>query len=199
METICIQFPPACVSKAWQNTGKSLIPTQQIVQHRPGPPSLSSVVAPLTTAGHEQAIETAKHGASFQAAKRRLTEGVRRPAIFCRMNSSPSAICAARRCSSPAISKLDLLTGGSLVARLAEPSTSGESEWAAIFVAEERSRLMAPVASHHVRIPEIRIRTQDVCGHLFLVVDQIVAAKHLFGCRSNDLSHRWVLIFLGML
>jgi len=64
----------------------------------------------------------------------------------------------------------------------------GELEWGLAFVAEERSRLTAPVAADHVRVAEMRIGPEDTHGHLFLIGDQIIAAKYLSCCRSNDLS-----------
>jgi len=83
-------------------------------------------------------------------------------------------------------SELDFLAGCSHVARFAEPSASGELEGAVILVPEERSGVMAPVASDDVRVPEIRVRSEDARSDLFLIGDQVVTAKDfVVGCSSD--------------
>lgn len=94
---------------------------------------------------------------------------------------------------SNAESEPHFLTGCPHVARFAKPSVSGELEGGVILVAEERSSLVAPIASDDVRVPEIRVRPEDAGGHLFLIGDQVVAAKNSACCGSNDLSGHAVL------
>ena len=90
-------------------------------------------------------------------------------------------------------SELYLLAGRSGVARFAAPSVIGELEGAVILVAEQRSGLMTPVASDDVGVPEIRVRSEDFRGHLFLIGNQIITAKYLPCRRSNDLSRQLIL------
>jgi hypothetical protein len=85
-------------------------------------------------------------------------------------------------------SELYFLAGRSHVACFAEPAVRSELEGAVILVAEECSGLVAPVAANHVRIAEIRVRSEDVRRDLFLIGDQVVAAKYFSCRRSNDLS-----------
>jgi len=81
-----------------------------------------------------------------------------------------------------------------LISWLAAPTLQGSQshpravklEGAVILVPEERSGVMAPVASDDVRVPEIRVRSEDARSDLFLIGDQVVTAKDfVVGCSSD--------------
>lgn len=90
-------------------------------------------------------------------------------------------------------SEFDFLTRRPCVAWLTAPAVIGDLEGAVILVPEERPGLVAPVAANDVRIPELGVSPEDCCGDLFLIGDQIVAAKYFPCCCSNYLSGQRVL------
>src|SRR5438128_8688357 len=87
-----------------------------------------------------------------------------------------------------ATSELDLLAGCSHITGSADPPVCGVLERTAVLVAEERLGQTAPVAPDDVRVPEIGIRQEDSRGLLFLVADEVLAAKDFARRRSNELS-----------
>jgi hypothetical protein len=83
---------------------------------------------------------------------------------------------------------------------LAQPSALEELEGALVLVAKQRSRFMAPVAPHDVRVSESRIGTEDGHSDCSLVADEVIAAHDLSCGLSNDLSRherQHTLLFTG--
>src|SRR5436309_14614990 len=75
-----------------------------------------------------------------------------------------------------------------VVARGAAPAAMSSAEGALVFVSEKHPRLMAPVASHHVRIAERGVRAKECRRGFLLVRCEIFTAVHSPGGFTYCLS-----------
>jgi hypothetical protein len=71
---------------------------------------------------------------------------------------------------------------------------SGPLERPVVLIAEERSRLPAPVASNDVRVPEFGIGAEEFGGDFLFAVQQVIAAQDLSGSGSDNLSIHGTLL-----
>jgi hypothetical protein len=70
----------------------------------------------------------------------------------------------------------------------AAPAATSSCERTLVFVSKEHLRLMAPVASHHVRISERRVCPKELRRRFLFVSDEIVTTQDSPRRVSDGLS-----------
>ena len=75
-----------------------------------------------------------------------------------------------------------------VVACGAAPASRSSCEGTLVFVSKEHGGLMAPVASHHVRISERRVFSKELRRCFLFVFGEIITAEHSPRGISNHLS-----------